>query len=113
MGHRDNLLVTLNLSGSKNHGCRPHPRGSVRRASGFVLTGKQEGTEYFSFADRRPEWEQLLARMHREDLLSYLRPHMERACDIPAASWMGLPSTRKAYNLSSLSESRKRASKSD
>jgi hypothetical protein len=23
----------------KNHGCRPHPRGSVRRASGFVLTG--------------------------------------------------------------------------
>src|SRR6266850_7092326 len=40
MGHRDNLLVTLNLSGSKNHGCRPHPRGSVRRASGFVLTGK-------------------------------------------------------------------------
>jgi hypothetical protein len=32
--------VTLNLSEAKNHGCRPHPRGSVRRASGFVLTGK-------------------------------------------------------------------------
>jgi hypothetical protein len=31
--------VTLNLSEAKNHGCRPHPRGSVRRASGFVLTG--------------------------------------------------------------------------
>src|ERR1039457_6434865 len=44
MGHRDNLLVTLNLSGAKNHGCRPHPRGSVRRASGFVLTGKSEVT---------------------------------------------------------------------
>jgi len=32
--------MTLNLSEAKNHGCRPHPRGSVRRASGFVLTGK-------------------------------------------------------------------------
>src|SRR6266702_1014427 len=42
MGHRDNLLVTLNLSGSNNHDCRPHPRGSVRRASGFVLTGNPE-----------------------------------------------------------------------
>jgi hypothetical protein len=31
--------MTLNLSEAKNHGCRPHPRGSVRRASGFVLTG--------------------------------------------------------------------------
>ena len=30
--------MTLNLSEAKNHGCRPHPRGSVRRASGFVLT---------------------------------------------------------------------------
>lgn len=34
--------MTLNLSEAKNHGCRPHPRGSVRRASGFVLTGKLE-----------------------------------------------------------------------
>ena len=34
--------MTLNLSEAKNHGCRPHVRGSVRRASGFVLTGKQE-----------------------------------------------------------------------
>ena len=34
--------MTLNLSEAKNHGCRPHPRGSVRRASGFVLTGKPE-----------------------------------------------------------------------
>ena len=42
MGHRDNLLVTLNLSGSNNHGCRPHPRGSVRRADGFVLTSNPE-----------------------------------------------------------------------
>jgi len=41
MGHRDNLLVTLNLSGvPKTNGCRPHPRGSVRRASGFVLDGQ-------------------------------------------------------------------------
>ena len=37
--------MTLNLSEAKNHGCRPHPRGSVRRASGFVLTGKPEETE--------------------------------------------------------------------
>jgi len=42
MGHRDDLLVTLNLSGAKNHGCRPYPRGSVRCASGFVLTGHSE-----------------------------------------------------------------------
>jgi hypothetical protein len=34
--------MTLNLSEAKNHGCRPHPRGSVRRASGFVLTGNSE-----------------------------------------------------------------------
>ena len=34
--------MTLNLSEAKNHGCRPHLRGSVRRASGFVLTDKQE-----------------------------------------------------------------------
>src|SRR6266566_8730052 len=42
MGHRDGLLMTLNLSEAKNHGCRPHLRGSVRRASGFVLTGIAE-----------------------------------------------------------------------
>ena len=41
MGHRD-LLVTLNLSEGKTHEPRPYLRGSVRRASGFVLTGKQE-----------------------------------------------------------------------
>jgi hypothetical protein len=41
MGHRD-LLVTQNLSDGEHHSCRPHPRGSVRRASGFVLTGKPE-----------------------------------------------------------------------
>jgi len=34
--------MTLNLSEAKNHGCRPHLRGSVRRASGFVLTGNPE-----------------------------------------------------------------------
>ena len=34
--------MTLNLSEVKNHDCRPHPRGSVRRASGFVLTGNPE-----------------------------------------------------------------------
>ena len=34
--------MTLNLSEAKNHGCRPHRRGSVRRASGFVLTDKRE-----------------------------------------------------------------------
>src|SRR5437588_6857931 len=38
MGHRD-LLVTHNLSDGANQGYRPHPRGSVRRASGFLLTG--------------------------------------------------------------------------
>jgi len=41
MGHMD-LLVTHNLSEGDDHHCGPHPRGSVRRASGFVLTGKQE-----------------------------------------------------------------------
>src|SRR5229473_1197717 len=45
MGHRDGLLMTLNLSEAKNHGCRPHPRGSVRRASGFVLTSNPEVTK--------------------------------------------------------------------
>ncbi|SRR6266851_3847020 len=44
MGHRD-LLVTHNLSDDKHHDCRPHARGSVRRASGFVLTGKAEVME--------------------------------------------------------------------
>jgi len=34
--------VTHKLSEPKNQDCRPHPRGSVRRASGFVLTGKLE-----------------------------------------------------------------------
>src|SRR6266566_1956913 len=41
MGHRD-LLVTHNLSERKYHHCSHHPRGSVRRASGFVLTGNPE-----------------------------------------------------------------------
>src|ERR1019366_5694026 len=41
MGHRD-LLVTHNLSDGEHYDCRPHPRGSVRRASGFVLTGHSE-----------------------------------------------------------------------
>jgi hypothetical protein len=50
MGHRD-LLVTHNLSEHRNHTCRPRTRGSVRRASGFVLTGKQEATDYFLLAD--------------------------------------------------------------
>ena len=39
MGHRD-LLVTHNLSEGKTHEPRPYLRRSVRRASGFVLTGK-------------------------------------------------------------------------
>ena len=34
--------MTLNLSEAKNHDCQHHPRGSVRRASGFVLTGYPE-----------------------------------------------------------------------
>src|SRR5215469_962568 len=41
MGHRD-LLVTHTLSEAEYHGCRPHPRRSVRRASGFVLTSNPE-----------------------------------------------------------------------
>jgi hypothetical protein len=44
--------MTLNLSEAKNHGCRPHPRGSVRRASGFVLTGKPSLTRKARFADQ-------------------------------------------------------------
>ena len=43
--------MTHNLSDGEHHPCRPHPRGSVRRASGFVLTGKQEVTDYFLLAD--------------------------------------------------------------
>src|SRR5438045_1718563 len=43
MGHRD-LLVTQNLSDAKHHSYRPHLRGSVRRASDFVLTGYAEVT---------------------------------------------------------------------
>jgi hypothetical protein len=34
--------VTHNLSEGKDHEPRPYLRGSVRRASGFVLTGKPE-----------------------------------------------------------------------
>jgi len=37
MGHGD-LLVTHNLSEGKTQEPRPYLRGSVRRASGFVLT---------------------------------------------------------------------------
>jgi len=37
--------VTHNLSEGKNHNCRPHARGSVRRASGFVLTRKAEAIQ--------------------------------------------------------------------
>src|SRR2546427_10823826 len=37
MGHRD-LLVPHNLSDGDRHDCRPHPRGSVRRTNGFLLT---------------------------------------------------------------------------
>jgi hypothetical protein len=46
MGHRD-LLVTHNLSEGKNHERRLYLRGSVRRASGFVLTGFREVGEPF------------------------------------------------------------------
>jgi hypothetical protein len=42
MGHRDDLLVTHNLSEGENHETQPYPRDSVRRASGFVLTGNSE-----------------------------------------------------------------------
>ena len=42
MGHRDDLLVIHNLSEGENYEPRPYPRGSVRRASGFVLTGNPE-----------------------------------------------------------------------
>ena len=43
--------MTHNLSEGKNHERRLYLRGSVRRASGFVLTGKQEATDYFLLAD--------------------------------------------------------------
>src|SRR5712692_5410763 len=52
MGHRD-LLVTHNLSDDKHHDCRPHARGSVRRASGFVLTGNPEVID----GSPAPEWQ--------------------------------------------------------
>src|SRR5215470_2819584 len=42
MGHRD-LLVTHTLpDAGHHHSCRDHLRASVRRASGFVLTGHSE-----------------------------------------------------------------------
>jgi hypothetical protein len=47
--------MTLNLSEVKNHDCRPHPRGSVRRASGFVLTGKTEVIPKMNSQRRWPE----------------------------------------------------------
>jgi len=34
--------MTHNLSDGDRHRCRPHPRGSVRRPSGLVLTGFEE-----------------------------------------------------------------------
>ena len=52
--------MTLNLSEAKNHDCRHHPRGSVRRASGFVLTGQQEVMPRMDSQRRVPEvgfWE--------------------------------------------------------
>ena len=39
--------------------CRPHPRGSVRRASGFVLTGKPQGILFklaYGGIPRIPAW---------------------------------------------------------
>jgi len=42
MGHGD-LLVTHNLSEGKTREPRHYLRGSVRRASGFVLTAYPEG----------------------------------------------------------------------
>ncbi len=50
MGHRD-LLVPHNLSDDEHHDCRPHARGSVPRASGFVVTGKPEVTDHLLLAD--------------------------------------------------------------
>jgi len=44
--------MTLNLSEAKNHDCRHHPRGSVRRASGFVLNG-QTGSNAQDDSQRR------------------------------------------------------------
>jgi len=44
MGHRDDLLVTLNLSEGKSYHGWHHPRGSVRRTSGFVLTSNSDVT---------------------------------------------------------------------
>jgi hypothetical protein len=36
-------LVTHQFIEGEPVDCRPHPRGSVRRASGFVLTGQPQG----------------------------------------------------------------------
>jgi hypothetical protein len=44
--------VTHNLSEGKTHEPRPYLRGSVRRASGFVLTGKPFLTRKVRFADK-------------------------------------------------------------
>jgi len=55
MGHRD-LLVTHKLSEAENQDCRYHPRGSVRRASGFVLTGDPEVSGGYPTSELRIIW---------------------------------------------------------
>jgi peptide-methionine (R)-S-oxide reductase len=71
--------VTHNLSEGKTHEPRPYLRGSVRRASGFVLTGKQELILKLALMGRRTTplatfpallhpivWERLVSRMEKK-----------------------------------------------
>ncbi len=59
--------MTLNLSEAKNHGCRPHPRGSVRRASGFVLTSQPETDPLQLFWGSSKQKANMLAMIHMDE----------------------------------------------
>jgi hypothetical protein len=48
------LLVTHNLSEGKTNELRPYLRASVRRASGFVLTGYSEVSRVWFLSRRLP-----------------------------------------------------------
>jgi hypothetical protein len=62
--------VTHTLSEAKNHSCRPHSRGSVRRASGFVLTGKSETS---SLKTRTGDLGLMTQKSPVVDVLSFMR----------------------------------------
>ena len=62
--------MTHNLSDGEYHDCRPHPRASVRRTSGFVLTGKPDLMQY---TDSRLHVPYLGTDVHIPDRLTAIR----------------------------------------